>query len=62
MKCAVRRAVKVISRRVRERTIEKTIHTYKHSHKYILWGFPLNTTYSCSLTNYKLHQPVFKAL
>ena len=28
MKCAVHCAVKVISRHVREHTIEKTIHTY----------------------------------
>ena len=28
VKCAVRRAVKVIRRRVREHTIEKTIHIY----------------------------------
>ena len=30
VKCAVRHAVKVILRRTRERTIEKTIHTYKY--------------------------------
>ena len=45
MKCAVRRAVNVILRRARERTIDITVHT----HKYIYRRFPLNTTYRCSL-------------
>ena len=41
-------SVKVIHRRERERTIEKTTHIV---YKYIS-RFPLNTTYRCSLTNY----------
>ena len=44
MKCAVRHAVKVICRRARERTIEKL-----YIHINIYHGFPLDTTYSCSL-------------
>ena len=48
MKCAVRPAVKVIHRRMRERTIEKL---YTHTYKYIYRGFPLSTTHRCSLAS-----------
>ena len=35
VKCAVRRAVKVIRRHARERTIEKTIHTYQEKPSFL---------------------------
>ena len=59
----VRRAVKVISRHMRERTIEKTVHTYIHTYIHTCnHGFPLNTTFSCSLARFSHSQILVQLL